>query len=467
MGGLSCAAYLAKHGLEIEIVEASPGAGGLAAPFEAGGLRFDGGPYILLDRPGLAWAFAQLGLDVSRDLELVRVEDVYEVRAAGSPAVRIRADLDETADGLERAFPGSAKAYRAFVAEMRAAHGRLAPMLTSDAPGAWTLLSTGAFRALGTLLRPLGSLLRRTGLPEPVQHALGIWTHVAGQKLDEAPAPLAFVPALIHTHGCYVPRGGVGAVSERAFEAARAAGVRFRFETEVERVQVERGRAVGVRLTTGEDLRADAVVSNASGVGTLLELAAGESGLDDAVRKLPLQSPGVAAFLVLRRKAEPPYLRFWRKPEDAEAPTRLLVQPSVVSPAHDGGRVPARLVAPLAHTISEGLRGDGQDALLERALSELATDEDLGPFEVVARRTPVLYGARHHLYRDSMNPVMTAAFMRAGRLPHRLAKPVGLYLVGSSTHPGQWVSFCAISGILGARKLLADLAISPMPLVEA
>jgi phytoene dehydrogenase-like protein len=46
--------------------------------------------------------------------------------------------------------------------------------------------------------------------------------------------------------------------------------------------------------------------------------------------------------------------------------------------------------------------------------------------------------------------------MRAGRIAHRSPHVKGLYLAGSSTHPGQWVSFCAISGILAADKIRED-----------
>jgi phytoene dehydrogenase-like protein len=56
-----------------------------------------------------------------------------------------------------------------------------------------------------------------------------------------------------------------------------------------------------------------------------------------------------------------------------------------------------------------------------------------------------------------MNPVMTARLMRRGRLPHRAPGARGLYLCGSSTHPGQWVSFCAISGVLAANLVVQDL----------
>jgi phytoene dehydrogenase-like protein len=48
--------------------------------------------------------------------------------------------------------------------------------------------------------------------------------------------------------------------------------------------------------------------------------------------------------------------------------------------------------------------------------------------------------------------------MRAGRLAHRSPYVRGLYLAGSSTHPGQWVSFCAVSGILAADRLREDFA---------
>ena len=54
-----------------------------------------------------------------------------------------------------------------------------------------------------------------------------------------------------------------------------------------------------------------------------------------------------------------------------------------------------------------------------------------------------------------MNPVMTAQLMRRGRLTHRSPWIKGLYLAGAATHPGQWVSFAAISGVIAADRLAA------------
>ncbi len=63
-------------------------------------------------------------------------------------------------------------------------------------------------------------------------------------------------------------RGGMGAVTEALRSAAEAAGATVRLEAPVERVLVEDGRAAGVVLEGGEEVRARVVLSNADPVRT-------------------------------------------------------------------------------------------------------------------------------------------------------------------------------------------------------
>jgi phytoene dehydrogenase-like protein len=121
------------------------------------------------------------------------------------------------------------------------------------------------------------------------------------------------------------------------------------------------------------------------------------------------------------------------------------------------GWYPARLIVPMDHARAQAAGPAGQRDYLERILAEPWWREQIHDYRVLATRTPAEWGTEYHLYRDSMNPVMTAQFMRAGRLAHRSPDVPGLYLAGSATHPGQWVSFCAISGILAADQLLREL----------
>jgi phytoene desaturase len=463
MGGLTAALRLAKRGVRVRLFEASPEPGGLASSFKLEGLPFDAGPYILLDREGLEWSFAQVGLDLDSSITLKRIEAVYEVGCDQNPPVRIYSDLDLTIDGLERNWPGSGARYRHFIDSTAKIQQRLRPMLYVSPPGGATLLLSGAWMHANFLLRSLGSVLKETGLPTPVIEALAIWTHVAAQTLDKAPSPLAFVPAMIHTVGAYYPLEGIGAIPQALASAAAAAGIEFNYGVRVTGITSERGRIRGIKTASGEAISADAVLSNHSGIGTYVDLVDTKESVRESLRRLPLQSPGVCAYLAVRKPSDDFYLRF-RLPSSTGAGTRgeadtcrLLVTPSAVVPElKKDDWWPARLIAPMPYSLAE--RGpSAQQEFLERVLSEPWWHEQVDEHRVLATRTPGDWGTRHNLYCESMNPVMTAEFMRAGRIAHRSPHFKHLYLAGSSTHPGQWVSFCAISGILAADKLIEDL----------
>lgn len=445
MGGLAAAIALARKGREVTVVEARDGPGGLAAGLELEGRPYDGGPYILLDQPGLAWAFERLGLDLAEHVDLVRLDEVYRVRTPHG-TIRVHRDLEATADGLERTFPGAGKPYVAFVREMAEAYAKLAPLQRGPRPRPWFLLREGRWRHAPFLLRPLGRVLDRTGLPGPVKDALGIWTHIAGQPLAEAPSPLAFVPAIVHTVGAYTARGGIGRIPEALEREARRLGVVFRYGATVERIPRSGRRAEGV-VVDGELVRAEQIFSNAPAVATLTRLVdPPDPALSARLNALPLQSPGIGAWMSVRETGDDlAFLEFLLPGNDEKV--RLRVLPGVVDETRRGT---ARLVHPVDHGWATAAGEPGQRDRLRQILEEPWWREGLDDVRVLATRVPVEWGRSHHLWRDSMNPVMTAAFMRQGRIPHHGLLADNLHLVGSATHPGQWVSFCAISGVVAA-----------------
>ena len=81
-------------------------------------------------------------------------------------------------------------------------------------------------------------------------------------------------------------RGGTGAVSEAIAEDAREHGADIRTGTRVGRVLVDGGRAVGVALVDGTELRARAVVSNAHPKITFCELVESSQLPADFVRAI-------------------------------------------------------------------------------------------------------------------------------------------------------------------------------------
>ena len=85
---------------------------------------------------------------------------------------------------------------------------------------------------------------------------------MAGGALTRAPA--APIPRLV--------RGGLGAFSAALAAAARSAGAEIRVNADVARITVKDAHVTGVTLTSGDELRARFVVSNADPRRTLLGL---------------------------------------------------------------------------------------------------------------------------------------------------------------------------------------------------
>lgn len=80
--------------------------------------------------------------------------------------------------------------------------------------------------------------------------------------------------------------GGMGAVTQAMASAAEAAGAEIRTGVEVIEIRVEDGTATGVLLSTGEEISARAVISNADPKRTLLKLTDPTQLSPDFVQKL-------------------------------------------------------------------------------------------------------------------------------------------------------------------------------------
>jgi phytoene dehydrogenase-like protein len=305
MGGLTAALRLARAGCAVQVVEARPGPGGLAGGLEIDGLPFDAGPYILLDRPGLEWAFQAVGLELAEHVPLQRIDDIYEVLTPDGSRVHFQSGLEATAGGFERQWPGSGPRYVRHVNSIAQIYRRLEPLQRMSRPGLWGLFRTGGWRHLPFLLRSLDSVLARTSLPQPVRDALAIWTHIAGQRIEEAPSPLAFVPALLHGVGAFYPPGGIGRIPVALAAAAERAGVVFDYGVRVTAIRRRDGRAAVVQTDRDNVFTPNAILSNAAGIGTYVDLLENPlPALRTRLEQLPLQSPGVAAYLAVVPKQE-------------------------------------------------------------------------------------------------------------------------------------------------------------------
>jgi phytoene dehydrogenase-like protein len=104
-----------------------------------------------------------------------------------------------------------------------------------------------------------------------------------------------------------IPKGGTGGISNAIGDAARALGAEIRMEAPVERVLVRDGRAVGVALESGEEIRAESVLSSLDSRRTffgLLEPGTLDPAFEDEVRRFKFRGSSGKVNLAVDRLPE-------------------------------------------------------------------------------------------------------------------------------------------------------------------
>ncbi|MGA7300557.1 MAG: NAD(P)/FAD-dependent oxidoreductase [Candidatus Sulfotelmatobacter sp.] len=305
--GLVTAFYLAKAGFKPLVLERRGQVGGAAITdefhpgFRCSTLAHSAGPIrpdivrdMQLEKHGLRLITPETSVTAlspdGRSLSLYQEES----RSANSIAAFSQKDAAKYAE-----FANSLSKISKVIAEVLAT---TPPDIDQPSGGdLWSMLKTGrALRNLGK--RDLYRVLRwgpmavadlvaeyfETELLRAMIAARGIfgtflgpWSAGSSLQLliraagDSHPAGSAFFAA-----------GGMGALTQAMASAAKAAGVEIRTEAEVIEIRIKDGAATGVLLGTGEEISANAVISNCDPKRTLLKLTDSTHLSPDFVQKL-------------------------------------------------------------------------------------------------------------------------------------------------------------------------------------
>jgi phytoene dehydrogenase-like protein len=514
--GLTAAAYLARGGLRVLVLEARDVVGGAAVTEElAPGARV----------PALAHTVGRLRPSVARELDLARHGlslVAPEVRVfAPQPdgrAVTLWADLARTVEALRPWSEDDAVSYVEFDRQVRRL-GRFLADLGDEAPpdvrapglgDALLGLRLGrAFRGLGrddgrTALRVLAmaaaDFVGESFRTEAIRATLS-WRSVRYTAMGPWSAGTTAVllaDAAGNDGGAagetVFARGGPSALSDALAAAAGEAGAEIRTGARVVAVTTEDGAATGVVLEGGEEIAAPAVVSGLDPkrlltdlvdpvtVGPAMRWRAGNIRTPGSVAKVNLVLDGLPEFPAVggdarllrgriqvgttsiddvERAFDPS--KYGRLPAAPvlEATIPSLVDPSLVAGAPEGTQVMSVLLQWVPTVPAEGDWASRRDEVGDLALRTLETVAPGISGRVTARQilTPAdlesEYGlpGGHPLHAE---PGLDSFFLWRPLLGWaRYRMPVeGLYLAGSGAHPGGGVT--GAPGRNAAREVIAD-----------
>jgi phytoene dehydrogenase-like protein len=300
--GLVAAFYLARAGRKVLLCERRPFVGGACATEEF----FDG--YRISTCAYVMWKLEQkvrddMRLD-ARGLTMHLIDPpVFLPYEDGSRAF-LHYDMDRTMKSIAGLNPRDAERYPEWVDLWTRATGLVQPYMLEDPPtltDIWERAKASGDDAVleRFLTTSLADLAADYFEDERVRAMMVYVQDMADPYASgSAWAETFFQFGAAGGHGFYVVEGGMGSITQTMAEAVQEEGGEIRCDASVARVLVENNRAVGVRLESGEEIRAGMVLSNADPKRTYRSLFA------------PDDLPGDLAKRVERLKTETGYFKF-------------------------------------------------------------------------------------------------------------------------------------------------------------
>jgi phytoene dehydrogenase-like protein len=498
--GLVCAAYLARAGKNVTVLEAAERVGGAAVTREfAPGFKVSAGAHLLfmLDKH----VRKELSLDAR--LKLSQQDMKTTALAADGNHLLIAGDSLQGADVSEkdqRAMREYQRFMNRFAGIINRLNNRIPPRIASNDRKDWVELAKTALniRLLGK--KDMREFLRIAGIniydvlqehfDNPLLKGALSMDGVLGSNLGPRSNNSVFcaLHRLSGLQAMALPKGGMGALSDALADVARHHGALIRTSAAVSGIVLEGDRVAGVALESGEQIAADTVISSADPKTTFLGLLGArnlEAGFVHKVKNIRMR--GNVAKLHLALNGAPQFKGL----NQDRLGDRLLIAPDMeyVEHAFNHSKYGEYSVKPVAEITIPSLHDDSLappgkqvlSAVVQYAPYQLKAGWQEGKSAFTEQVIDVLetYAPRIRsqiLHTELLTPVDIESefringghwhhgemaldqFLMLRPVPHsaQYASPVnGLFLCGAGSHPGGGVMGSAgrnaAHAVLGTR----------------
>jgi len=488
IGGLATACMLGKKGYAVTLIEKNSMVGGRARVYEEQGFTFDMGPSWYMMPDIFEHFFKLMGEDIKEHLTLKRLSPSYRIFLKSEKKhYDFYSDLEKTIETFESIEPGSGEVLRAYmVTTKRQYEIARDEFMFKNYDSIFDFFNKRVMtegRKL-PLFSKVEKIINGKFKSEILRKAMQYQTVLLGTSPGDAPGIYSMMNYVDFVEGVWYPEGGIYKVIEALEKIAVKNGVTVRVNSPVDRIIVEDGVAVGVRLADGTELRADMVISNADIVHTDQHL------LDPRYRqKSPsywnarLMAPSAFILylgvdgqipslqhhnLLFSEKWEENFKQIFRKPEWPTDPSLYVCVPSKTDPTvAPPGKENLFVLVPIA----AGLEHD--DALLQKyadfTIAQMSEYMDIPNFKkrILYQR---IYAVKdfikdYNSFKGSALGLSHSLNQTAIFRPNNINKKVkNLYYVGAGTNPGIGMPICLISAELAYKRI--EGIKDPAPLSE-
>lgn len=308
-GGLVAALALARAGERVIVLEQHYLPGGWCHSFDLEGYSFSPGVHYIGDlSPGGRLRALYEGLGVANDLHFLELDpdgfDKIRIEQPGGELFRfdIPKGKERYIERLSQRFPKDAAGIKRFLDMMESMSRELAGGIRLDGVRSVLSLPMKIPTLLRYGMRPLSSIVERF-VEDPLARAvLTVQAGDHGMPPERCPTALHAAVVGHYFGGGYYPKGGARSIPKAFIRALKRAGGEIRVRARVQQILVEQGRAIGVRLEDGSEIRAKRVVSNADPHATakMLPPEALPSKLSRQLSRTPYSISAISLFLAAK-----------------------------------------------------------------------------------------------------------------------------------------------------------------------
>lgn len=460
LGGLACAARLARAGASVDLFEKNATPGGKMQILSLDGFTWDMGPSLLTMPEVLRELWTDLGACLEDDLDLIPLPVTCRYRWTDGT------QIDENAAFWQRPEVAAFLRYAAGLYDISAdafLYHRI-----EDWHRQLTLANLPKLRHFPKIASPrtLHSMVSRYFSDPHLVQLFDRFATYNGSSPWRTPSAFNIIPYVQHRFGGWYPRGGMGQIAHKLHLLAEKTGVRFLFNHEISRLAPSTD---GTWLV--DDQPYDRVFCNAD------VLTAHETLLPEKERTrfrrshldhLDVSMSGYILFLGIDKKYpglehhniffSDDYRAEFRQLEAGQPADEPTIYIASNSRTEDQRGAPAGcdnwfvlINMPAGSRVPEGYG----DRILHRLETRFGFENLQSHIRVRREFTPDDFAHRDRAWLGSLYGFASHGTLTAFRRPAMEPKTLpGLHFVGGTTHPGGGVPLVLLSGKIAAERIL-------------
>jgi prolycopene isomerase len=498
IGGLVTASQLAAKGAKVLVLEKYVIPGGSGGSFKRKGYTFDVGASMIFGfgENGYTNLLTRALKDVNEFCETIPDPVQLEYHLPNNFCISVDRKYEKFIGKLIERFPHEEKGIKKFYGTCEKVFNCLdsMPLLSIEDPSYLFKVFLKAPLSCMGLARWLpvnaGDVARRFIKDQELLKFIDIecfcWSVMPAIKTPMINAGMVFTDR--HAGGINYPKGGVGKIAEKLVSGIERLGGNIRYKANVTQILLENKKAIGVKLSNGEEIYSDIVVSNSTRWDTF-GLNENKKGLikNDYVPKVEQKwsetykpSPSfVSLHLGVSKKIIDDNLNChhiivddWDELENEKGVIFISIPTLLDSSLAPLGKHIIHAFTPSSIDEWENLSRDEYlikkqkyfSFLIEK-ISNIIPDlgENIDHKEIGTPRTHRKFLGR---FEGSYGPIPTKKLLGLLPMPFNTTRIENLYCVGDSCFPGQGLNAVAFSGYACAHKIGSKLNLNSFKLPD-